>query len=140
MKTFLTAAIVLCLAGTAAAADYFVYKDSSGKIVMSNFAPPASAQVVAKHDLKDTTAEDIAAAEKSNRETEEFNLVRDLVNSKVRLELAHTELIDSQRRLVNENVSFFAPTPFVRDWNQVAVSIGEPRLRRGFAHVQPMSK
>jgi hypothetical protein len=140
MKIFLTAAIVLCLAGTAAAADYFVYKDSSGKTVMSNFAPSASAQVVAKHALADATAEEIAATEKANRETEEFNLVRDLVNSKVRLELATSELVDSRRRLVDENISTFPPPPFIREWNQVAVSVGEPRLRRGFAPIRPMPR
>jgi hypothetical protein len=140
MKTLLTAAIVLFLAGTAGAADYHIYTDGTGRTVLSNLAPPASARIVAKHDLTDATAADIAATEKANRETEEFNLVRDLVNSKVRLELAWSELVDSRRRLVDENISAFAPFPFVREWNQVAVSVGEPRLRRGFTNVQPMSK
>ena len=45
MKTILTAAIALFLAGTAGAADYLVYKDSSGGIVLSNIAPPDSAQI-----------------------------------------------------------------------------------------------
>lgn len=140
MKTILTAAIALFLAGTAGAADYLVYKDGSGRIVLSNIAPPPSAQVIAKHDLKDATAEEIAATEKSNQETEELNLVRDLVYSKVRLELARSELDDSWRHLVDENISAFSPSPFVREWNQVAVSVGEPRLRRGFAPVRPMRR
>lgn len=140
MKTILTAAIALFLAGTAGAADYLVYKDGSGRIVLSNIAPPPSAQVIAKHDLKDATAEEIAATERANRETEEFNLVTDLVYSKVRLELARSELDDSWRHLVDENISAFSPSPFVREWNQVAVSVGEPRLRRGFAPVRPMRR
>ena len=112
MKTILTAAIALFLAGTAGAADYLVYKDGSGRIVLSNIAPPASAQIVARHDLTDATAEEIAATEKSNQETEELNLVRDLVYSKVRLELARSELDDSWRRLVDENISAFSPSQF----------------------------
>ena len=40
--------------------------------MLSNIAPPGSAQVLAKHDLKDATAEEIAATEKANRETEEL--------------------------------------------------------------------
>lgn len=140
MKTILTAAITLFLAGTAGAADYLVIKDGSGRIVLSNIAPPGSAQVLAKHDLKDATAEEIAATEKANRETEEVNLVRDLVYSQVRLELARSELDDSWRRLVDEKISAFSPSPFVREWNQVAVSVGVPGLRRGFAPVRPMPR
>ena len=139
MKTILTAAIALFLAGTAGAADYLVYKDGSGRMVLSNVTPPPSAQVVAKHDLKDATAEEIAATEKANRETEELNLVRDLVYGKLRLELAQSELEDSWRRLVDEKIAF-SPSPFVREWNQVAVSVGEPRLRRGLAPVRPMPR
>jgi len=140
MKSILTAAIALFLVGTAGAADYRVYKDGSGRIVLSNIAPPASAEVVARYDLADATAEEIAATEKANRETEEFNLVWDLVYSKVRLELARSELDDSWRRLVDEKISAFSPSPFVREWNQVAVSIGVPGLRRGFAPVRPMPR
>ena len=140
MKTILTATIALFLAGTAGAADYLVYKDGSGRVVLSNATPPPSAQVVAKHDLKDATAEEIAATERANRETEELNLVRDLINSKLRLELAQSELDDSWRRLVDEKIGALSPSPFVREWNQVAVSVGEPRLRRGFAPVRPMPR
>lgn len=139
MKTILTAAIALFLAGTAGAADYLVYKDSSGGIVLSNFAPPDSAQIVARRAFTDVTAEEIAATEKANRETEEFNLVRDLVYGRLRLELARIELDDSWRRLVDEQIAF-SPSPFVREWNQVAVSVGVPGLRRGFAPVRPMPR
>ena len=139
MKSILTAAIALFLAGTAGAADYLVYKDSSGGIVLSNFAPPDSAQIVARRAFTDVTAEEIAATEKANRETAEFNLVRDLVYGRLRLELASSELDDSWRRLVDERIAF-SPSPFVREWNQVAVSVGVPGLRRGFAHVRPMPR
>ena len=111
MKTILTAAIALFLAGTAGAADYLVYKDSSGGIVLSNFAPPDSAQIVARRAFTDVTAE-----------------------------LARSELDDSWRRLVDEKISAFSPSPFVREWNQVAVSVGVPGMRRGFAHVRPMPR
>ena len=140
MKSILTAAIALFLAGTAGAADYLVYKDSSGGIVLSNFAPPDSAQIVARRAFTDVTAEEIAATEKANRETAEVNLVRDLVYGRLRLELASIELDDSWRRLVDEKISAFSPSTFVREWNQVAVSVGVPGLRRGFAPVRPMPR
>jgi hypothetical protein len=139
MKSILTAAIALFLAGTAGAADYLVYKDSSGGIVLSNIAPPDSAQIVARRAFTDATAEEIAATERANRETEEFNLVRDLVYGRLRLELARSQLEDSWRRLVDEQIAF-SPSPFVREWNQVAVSVGVPGLRRGFAPVRPMTR
>jgi hypothetical protein len=126
MKTFLTAAIVLFLAGTAGAADYHIYKDSSGKTVLSNFAPPASARIVAKHDLADATQAEIAATESANRETERINALRDLV--------------ESYDRLADAIITANTPRPIALEWNQVAVSVGQPRLRRGFTHVQPMSK
>ena len=143
MKTLLTAAIVLFLAGSADSADYHIYKDSAGKIVLSNLAPPPSGQIVAKHDLKDATAEEIAATEKANRESEEFNLASNLFDSKVRLIVARSELVDSWRRLVDENINTTPSplvSPFVREWNQVAVSVGQPTLRRGFAPVRPMPR
>ena len=126
MKTILTAAIALFLAGTAGAADYLVYRDGSGKTVLSNVAPPASAQIVARHDLTDATEAEIAATEKSNLEIAKINALRDLANSYD--QLAEAIILAS------------APRPILLEWNQVAVSVGQPRLRRGFTHVQPMSK
>jgi Domain of unknown function (DUF4124) len=140
MQTFLTAAIVLFLAGTAAAADYYVYRNGGGRMVLSNIAPPGSAEVVAKHALTEATAEEITATAKANQETQNLNLASDLVNSRVRLELAYSELIDSWRRRVDENVIGVPPVPFVQEWNQVAVSVGDNRLRRGFAPARPMPR
>jgi len=125
MKTILTAAIALFLAGTAGAADYVVYKDGSGGIVLSNATPPPSAQVVAKHDLKDATAEEIAATEKYNQEIARLNLLRDLAYS--------------YDRYLEASLKAYAPRPVVLEWNQVAVSVGQPRLGRGHARVGSMS-
>jgi len=126
MKTILTAAIALFLAGTAGAADYLVYKDGSGRIVLSNVAPPASARLVARHDLPDATEADIAATEKSNLEIAKLNALRDLATSYDRL--AEAIIVAS------------VPRPVSLEINQVAVGVGQSRLRRGFTYVQPMSK
>jgi hypothetical protein len=126
MKTILTAAIALFLAGTAGAADYLVYRDGSGKTVLSNVAPPASAQIVARHDLTDATEAEIAATEKSNLEIAKINALRDLEAS--------------YDRLAEAIIMASAPRPVLLEWNQVAVSVGEPRLRRGFAPVRPMPR
>jgi hypothetical protein len=116
MKTFVTAAIVLFLAGTAAAADYLVYKDSSGRIVLSNFAPPGSAEIVARHQLTDATDAEIAATEKANQEIAKLNVLRDMANS--------------YERLVEANMTAYTPRPILVEWNQVAVSTGLIRRHR----------
>jgi hypothetical protein len=126
MKSILMAAVVLFLAATAGAADYVAYKGSGGTIVLSNLPPPASGQVVARHSLPDATEAEIAATEKSNLEIAKINALRDLTESYDRF----TEAI----------IAAYAPQPILLEWNQVAVSVGQPRLRRGFTHVQPMSK
>jgi hypothetical protein len=126
MKTILTTAIALFLAGTAGAADYLVYKDGSGRIVLSNGTPPPSAQIVARHNLTDATEAEIAATEKSNLEIAKINALRDLEAS--------------YDRLAEAVIVAGAPRPALLEWNQVAVSVGEPRLRRGFVPVRPMPR
>jgi hypothetical protein len=125
MKTILTAAIALFLAGTAGAADYHIYTDGSGKTVLSNVAPPASARIVARHNLTDATEAEIAATEKSNLEIAKLNALSDLAASYDRL--AEAIIVAS------------VPRPVSLEINQVAVGIGQSRLRRGPAHVRPMS-
>jgi DNA-binding IclR family transcriptional regulator len=111
MKSILTAAIALFLAGTAGAADYVLYKDGSGRIVLSNIAPPESAQIVARRDLTDATAEEIAATEKYNQEIARLNLLRDLAYS--------------YERYVQANLNAYAPRPICLELNQVAVGVGQ---------------
>lgn len=128
MKTLLVPTFALFLGGTAAAADYYIYKDSAGRTVLSNLAPRASsARQIVKQELKDATAAEIAVTEKANQETERINLVRDVVNSYVRHELALTELVNSSTRAVEANGTVTAGWPFVNEWNQVAVSVGQTR-------------
>ncbi|MDH3442555.1 MAG: hypothetical protein OEN50_01405 [Deltaproteobacteria bacterium] len=120
MKTFLTAAIVLFLVGTAGAADYFMYRDGGGKTVLSNIAPAATARIMARHDLTDATAAEIAATETANRETARLNALRDISNS--------------YDRLAEAIILAHMPRPIFVEHNQVAVSVGQPRLRSGRGH------
>jgi hypothetical protein len=113
MKTILTAAIVLFLAGTAGAADYVVYKGGGGRLVLSNLPTPASGQIVARHNLADATAEEISATEKSNVEIAKVNAARDLA--------------ENYERLAEAILKACAPRPILLEWNQVAVSVGERR-------------
>ena len=116
MKTILTAAIALFLAGTAGAADYHIYRDGDGKTVLSNIAPPESVQMVSRFELTDATDAEIAATEKSNLEIAKINVLRDMANS--------------YDRLVEANFKTYAPRPVSLEWNQVAVSTGQVALRR----------
>ncbi len=123
MKTLLTAAMVLFLAGTAGAADYYMYRDGAGRTVLSNTVPPASARIMARQDLPDATAAEIAATETANRETARHNALRDLA--------------ESYERLTEAVILAYMPRPVFVEHNQVAVSVGQPRLRRGHKHFGP---
>jgi hypothetical protein len=116
MKTLLTAAVVLFFAGAASAADYVLYKDASGRIVLSNLPPPPSTEIVARQNLADATAEEIAATEKANLEIAKIDVLRDLANS--------------YERCVEANQRAYVPRPVAFEWNQVAVSTGFLRRRR----------
>jgi|GEM_PF-676158 Domain of unknown function (DUF4124) len=54
--------IALAAAGSVSAGDYYVYRDSSGKLVLSNNPPPPSGQVVKKEALPDITDQELAEA------------------------------------------------------------------------------
>jgi hypothetical protein len=86
----LTAALVPV---PAAAAEYHIYKSSSGSAVLSNLPAaerpadraPGSLTVVKSYSWADTTAEEIAATEKENRESARISALRDLAAQVERL-------------------------------------------------------
>ena len=76
-------------ASLAEAADYFIYRDPAGTIVLSNIRPPAEAQVLERYDLEDVSEEALRAA----REREHS----------LWLELKDQQLADSNRELAESN-------------------------------------
>ena len=58
-----TMAMLLCLVGAAEAAEYYVYRATDGKVVLTNATPPSSAKELVTYHLTDATAEEIAATE-----------------------------------------------------------------------------
>jgi hypothetical protein len=94
MKLF--SMIVLAAAvtpATATGAEYHIYKDTGGNIVLSNLAvagrsaehAPGSLALVKTYQWLDATAEDIAVTEKENRETARTSALRDLAFQTERL-------------------------------------------------------
>ncbi len=64
-KGFLIGFFVVCLtaaAGSAAAGDYYVYRDASGRVVLSNSPPPASGKTIVKETLPDVSQQEVAEA------------------------------------------------------------------------------
>ena len=64
MKTGL--AVIACAwifsAPVAQGAEYFIYHDPVGKIVLSNTTPPPAAEVIKRYELQDVTDEEVRAA------------------------------------------------------------------------------
>ena len=49
-------------AWVAQGAEYFIYQDPAGKIVLSNTTPPPAAEVIKRYELPDVTDEEVRAA------------------------------------------------------------------------------
>jgi hypothetical protein len=91
MKTGL--AVIGCAwvfsAWVAQGAEYFIYQDPAGKIVLSNTTPPPAAEVIKRYELQDVTDEEVRAA----REREHAFWQR----------LKDEELAESNRKLAESN-------------------------------------
>lgn len=81
----LTIALALC-AAPAIGADYFIYRDGAGKIILSNLAAvdrplgraPGELTVVKQYDWRDASDAEIAATERANQITARTNALNDL--------------------------------------------------------------
>ena len=79
-------------ASVAQGAEYFIYQDPAGKIVLSNITPPPGTEVIKHYELQDVTDEAVRAAQErehsfwlrlKDEQLAESN--RKLAESKVRL-------------------------------------------------------
>jgi hypothetical protein len=70
-------------------AEYFIYQDPAGRIVLSNTTPPPAAEVIKRYELQDVTDEEVRAA----REREHAFWQR----------LKDEELAESNRKLAESN-------------------------------------
>jgi hypothetical protein len=87
--TWLLIACALSSVSLAESAEYFIYRDPAGTIVLSNIRPPAEAQVLERYDLEDVSEEALRAA----REREHS----------LWLELKDQQLAESNRELAESN-------------------------------------
>ena len=101
-------------------AEYFIYQDPAGKIVLSNLTPPPAAEVIKRYELPDVTDEEMRAV----REREHALWQR----------LKDEELAESNRKLAESNYQLaqaIITAAALRDWEpdvlvQVAVSDAFP--------------
>lgn len=87
--TWLLIACALSSVSLAESAEYFIYRDPAGTIVLSNIRPSAEAQVLERYDLEDVSEEALRAA----REREHS----------LWLELKDQQLAESNRELAESN-------------------------------------
>lgn len=94
MKLFSMIVLAAAVTPTAAtSAEYYIYKEPSGNIVLSNLAvaersaeyADGSLALVQTYRWRDATAEDIAATERENREAARMSALRDLAFQTERL-------------------------------------------------------
>jgi hypothetical protein len=81
-KIILGLLIAACVTGSAAAADYHINRDASGKTVLTNRPVESSAQSVKTYDLDEATAAEIAATESANEATARAYTIKDLADKK----------------------------------------------------------
>ena len=106
-------------ASLAQGAEYFIYQDPAGKIVLSNITPPSGAEVIKREELQDVTDEEVRAG----REREHALWQR----------LKDEELAESNRNMAESNYRLaqaIITAGALRDWEpdvvQVAVSNAFP--------------
>ena len=79
------AGMTLLIAGAVHAADYYIYKDSAGRLIVGNQMPPAGARIVKHYDWVDATDAEIAAAARENRAVEARLMERDRIAAQDKL-------------------------------------------------------
>jgi hypothetical protein len=87
--TWLLICTLVLSASLCEGAEYFIYRDPAGKIVLSNVTPPPGAEVIKREELQDVTDEEVRAA----REREHAFWQR----------LNDEELAESNRKLAESN-------------------------------------
>ena len=106
-------------ASLAQGAEYFIYQDPAGKIVLSNITPPPGAEVIKREELQDVTDEEVRAG----RERDHAFWQR----------LKDEELAESNRNMAESNYRLaqaIITAGALRDWEpdvvQVAVTNAFP--------------
>lgn len=107
-----TSCALVFVASLAQGAEYFIYQDPAGKIVLSNITPPLGAEVIKREELQDVTDEEVRAG----REREHAFWQR----------LKDEELAESNRNMAESNyrlVQAIITAGALRDWEPDVVQV-----------------
>ena len=107
-----TTCALIFSASLAQGAEYFIYQDPVGKIVLSNITPPSGAEVIKREELQDVTDEEVRAG----REREHAFWQR----------LKDEELAESNRNMAESNYRLaqaIITAGALRDWEPDMVQI-----------------
>jgi DNA-binding IclR family transcriptional regulator len=100
-------------------AEYFIYQDPSGKVVLSNITPPPRAAVIKREELQDVTDEELRAARE--REHAFWQRLKD-----EELAESNRKLAESNDRLAQAIITAAALRDSEPDLVQVAVANASP--------------
>lgn len=106
-------------ASLAQGAEYFIYRDSTGTIVLSNITPPHRAAVIKRAELQDVTDEELRAARE--REHAFWQRLKD-----EELAESNRKLAESNDRLAQAIITAAALRDSEPDLVQVAVTNASP--------------
>ncbi|HKA34530.1 MAG TPA: DUF4124 domain-containing protein [Candidatus Binatia bacterium] len=99
LSVFLLACLIAAAtAGSAAAGDYYAYRDASGRLVLSNSPPPASGKTIVKETLPDVSQQEVAEARARDEAAAVDNRITNLENT----------VDDLEYRLRNQPVADYA--------------------------------
>ena len=118
--TLLAASCALVFgASLAQGAEYFIYQDPAGKIVLSNITPPPGAEVIKREELQDVTDEEVRAGQE--REHAFWQRLKD-----EELAESNRKLAESNDRLAQAIITAAALRDSEPDLVQVAVTNASP--------------
>ena len=118
--------VALALVRLGYAGDYYIYHDSDGKLVISNYAPPQGSAVIKKETLSEVTDQQIVESQLRENRLAFDNRLSSLERSVGEL----TETLRAQGEVINNVPEAYGETNIAVGVTQGATIVTKPPHRR----------
>jgi len=134
--------VALAVVGPGYAGDYYIYHDASGKLVLSNYAPPQGSNVIKKETLSEVTDQQIMESQLRESRLALDNRLSSLESSVGEL----TENLRAQGESMNNVPAGYGDTNIAVGVTQAPIIVTNPAQRkfnrpanfkRNFPNAQP---
>jgi hypothetical protein len=122
----LSCCTVLALARQARAGEYYIYQNSNGQLVLSNYAPPQGSNIITKKTLSEVTDQQIWESRLRENQLVVNNRLASLEKSVAEL----AENLRVQREVINDLPEAYGDTNIAVGVAQGIVTTGKPPHRR----------